>query len=192
MKIFQIGFNRCGTQTIHNYFLANRVRSVHWDDGRLARRIFTNLADGEDLLAGYSYFDVFTDMEWLDGAHLYEAYKLFPYFAAQYPDAVFILNTRDREDWIRSRLGHRGGEYAARYKRYLGVASDEKLADAWRAAWDRHHRRVTEFFDATSHRFFVCRIERDLPHLLDDKIPELGLDSARYRVIGAHESVKSG
>jgi hypothetical protein len=97
MKVFQIGFNRCGTRTIHSYFDANRIRSVHWDAGRLARRIFTNLANGDDLLDGYSYFDVFTDMEWLDDAHHCEAYKLFPYFAAQYPDAVFILNTRDRE-----------------------------------------------------------------------------------------------
>jgi len=192
MKIFQIGFNRCGTRTIHEYFLANRVRSVHWDEGRLARRIFTNLANGDDLLAGYSYFDVFTDLEWLDGAHHCEAYKLFPYLAGQYPDAVFILNTRDREDWIRSRLRHRGGEYAARYKRYLGIASDEKLAEAWRVEWDRHHRRVIEFFEAKPYRFFVCSIETDLPRLLNEKIPELSLDPERYRIFGNQEIVESG
>lgn len=182
MKIFQIGFNRCGTRTIHSYFAASGVRSVHWDQGRLARRIFTNLADGDDLLAGYAYFDVLTDMEYLDGLVHLEAYKLFPYFAAQYPDAVFILNTRDREDWILSRLRHRNGEYAARYKRYLGIASDGSLADAWRAEWDRHHRRVVEFFAAKPHRFFVCRIESDLPDLLNEKIPEYPLNTALYRV----------
>jgi Sulfotransferase domain len=192
MKIFQIGYNRCGTRTIHNYFAANGIRSVHWDDGRLARRIFTNLANGENLLDGYSYFDVFTDMEWLDGAHHCEAYKLFPYLAAQYPDAVFILNTRDREAWIKSRLRHREGEYAARYRRYLGVASSEKLADIWRAEWDRHHRRVIEFFDGKPHRFIVCRIETDLPDLLNESIPECALNRALYQVVAAHDVVQVG
>ena len=184
MKIFQIGFNRCGTRTIHGYLAANGLRSIHWDDGRLARRIFANLANGDDLLAGYSYFDVFTDMEYLDDLNHLEAYKLFPYLAAQYPDAVFILNTRDREDWIRSRLRFRKGGYAARYKRHLGIASDQKLADAWREEWDHHHRRAVEFFETKPHRFFVCRIETDLPDLLNEKIPEIALNPALYRVEG--------
>ena|SRR5438876_2837560 len=189
MKVFQIGFNRCGTRTIHQYFGANGVPSVHWDTGRLARRIFTNLADGEDLLAGYSEFTVFTDMEWLDGVHHFEAYKLYPYLAAQYPDGVFILNTRDREAWIRSRLHHRGGSYAARYKRYLGIASDEKLADVWRAEWERHHRRVSDFFDKQRDRFFVCRVETDLPDLLDRNLPEFRLNRQLYRRVAEDETL---
>ena len=107
MKIFQIGFNKCGTRTIHQYFCDNGIRSVHWDEGRLAQRMFKNLSDGESLLAGYEEYDVFTDMEFLSESGVFlEGYKLFPFLAAQYPDAVFILNTRDRESWIRSRVSH--------------------------------------------------------------------------------------
>ena len=97
-KIFQIGFNKCGTKTLHHYFCRNGLRGVHWDQGRLAQRMFVNLARGNSLLEGYEQFDVFTDMEYLDdfGSYL-EAYKLFPHLAAQYPNAVFILNTRNRE-----------------------------------------------------------------------------------------------
>jgi hypothetical protein len=184
MRIFQIGFNKCGTTTIHRYLLANGVNSVHWDSGRLAQRIFTNLANGDELLAGYENFDAFTDMEFLDGAGVFhlEAYKLFPYFAAQYPDAVFILNTRDREAWIRSRF-NRTVPYAARWRTCYNIASDEDLADIWRAEWERHHRRVTEFFAGTSYRFFVCRIETDLPHLLNEKLPECKLDIGRYKLV---------
>jgi hypothetical protein len=50
MKIFQIGFNKCGTSTIHHYLRANGVRSVHWDDGRLAQRMFANLADRKSVV----------------------------------------------------------------------------------------------------------------------------------------------
>jgi hypothetical protein len=182
MKIFQIGFNKCGTSTIHRYLCANGVRSVHWDKGRLAQRMFRNLANGEALLTGYEDFDAFTDMEFLDSAGVYlEAYKLFPYLAAQYPDAVFILNTRDREAWIKSRFGHGSNmPYAMRQMTYYNVTSNEELAGLWRADWERHHHRITEFFSGQPHRFFVCRIETDLPHLLNEKLPECMLDAAHY------------
>ena len=184
MKVFQIGFNRCGTRSIHQYFAANGISSVHWDEGRLAQRMFENRANGNDLLAGYPEFDVFTDMESLDGIQHLEAYKLYPELAAQYPDAVFILNTRDREAWINSRFGHRKGEYAARFKQYLGTDSDAELADAWRRDWDAHHARVVEFFSGKPHRFFICRIETDLPDLLNEKIPEFRLDRKLYSLQG--------
>jgi hypothetical protein len=182
MKIFLIGFNKCGTTSIHRYFVANGIRSVHWDKGMLARRIFQNIASGAPLLTGYESFDAFTDMEWTDerGVYHLEAYKLFPYLAAQYPDALFILNTRDRESWIRSRL--RQPNYAARARKYHRVTSNEQLADIWRADWDRHHRRVTDFFSAGSFRFAVCRIETDLPHLLDAAIPEFKLDARLFEI----------
>jgi hypothetical protein len=182
MKIFQIGFNRCGTRTIHKYLCANGLTGVHWHKGRLAKRIFRNHEQGRDLLAGYERFDVYTDMEWLEPARYLEAYRLFPQLAAQYPDAVFILNTRDREAWIKSRLGHLDGHYAALHKAYLKLDSDAELAEHWRKEWDLHHASVTEFFADGAHRFFVCRIETDLPQLLDRMLPELNLDPATYVV----------
>jgi hypothetical protein len=182
MKIFQIGFNKCGTNTIHSYLQANGVNSVHWDQGRLAERIFRNFANGDALLRGYEAFVAFTDMEFLDetGRCYLEAYKLFPYFAGQYPDAVFILNTRDREDWIRSRLAHGTRPYVARHMTYYDVATEDELTEIWRDEWERHHRRVIEFFSNKPYRFFICRIETDLPHRLSQEIPELGLDECRY------------
>ena len=38
-KIFIIGFNRTGTRTLHNYFNKNNILSLHWEYGRLAKRI---------------------------------------------------------------------------------------------------------------------------------------------------------
>lgn len=182
MKIFLVGFNKCGTSSIHHYFVANGIRSVHWDKGELARRIFRNMTNGNSLLAGYENFDAFTDMEFLDrgGACYLEAYKLFPYLAAEYPDAAFILNTRDREDWIRSRF--RQPNYAARARKYYRARSNEQLAEIWRADWDGHHRRVTDFFAPGSFRFAVCRIETDLPHLLNKALPEYKFDTRFFTV----------
>lgn len=182
MKTFQIGFNRCGTKTIHAYLCANGLSGVHWDKGKLAQRIFRNLQDRNDLLAGYEDFDVFTDMEWIEPTRYLEAYKLFPQLSAQYPDAVFILNTRDREDWIKSRLSHGQGRYAALHKAYLKIASDEDLAQHWRREWDEHHRQVIDYFSGKPYRFFVCRIETDLPDLLNRMLPEYALNPAHYTI----------
>jgi len=183
MKVFQIGFNKCGTATIHHYLQSNGISSVHFDKGRLARRMFANLANGDRLLMGYETFDAFSDMEYLDANGTFlEGYKLFPYLADQYPNAVFILNTRDREDWIRSRLRHSNRTYAARQRAHYKTRSANDLADVWRAEWERHHRRVVEYFTGKSHRFFICRIEIDLPHLLDERLPECRLDHRNFRL----------
>ena len=182
MKIFQIGFNRCGTRTIFKYLCANGLKGIHYDKGRLAKRIVENYERGRNLIAGYEKFDMFSDMEWLDRNRCLEAYKLFPQLAEQFPNAVFILNTRDREDWIRSRLKHQDGHYALLHKICFKLDSDEELIEHWRKDWDSHHARVTQFFSGKSHRFFVCRIETDLPHLLDQMLPELALDPLSYSI----------
>jgi hypothetical protein len=163
---------------------------VHWDQGRLAARIFRNFANGDALLRGYEAFEAFTDMEFLDetGRCYLEAYKLFPYFAIQYPDAVFILNTRDREDWIRSRLAHGARPYVARHMIYYDVATEDELTEIWRDEWERHHRRVIEFFSHRPNRFFICGIETDLPQRLNEEIPELGLDERRYNQLNRTEA----
>ncbi len=185
MKIFQIGFNRCGTRSIYSYLSANGLKSAHWENGRIARRMFVNLAEGRPLMAGMDHVDVFTDMELLTWDVFLEGYKLFPVLAQQYADAVFILNTRDREDWIRSRLQHADGYYLRRFKSYLNTPSNEHVVAYWRADWDRHHARVSRFFDGRPHRFFVCPIDAELPHRLKEALPELNLDPSLYETVGA-------
>ena len=181
MKFFQIGVNRCGTLTMHGYLRANGVRSVHYGNGKLAQRMFRNLRQGKDILSGLDY-DAFFDMEMNGPDEILEGYKLYPQLAARYPDAVFILNTRDREDWIRSRFLHSQGRYPAKQKAVLGISSDEELAEHWRRDWEAHHKNVVEFFAGKPHRFFVCDIRTDLPDLLNEMLPEYKLDSALYHL----------
>ena len=185
-KIFQIGFNKCGTKTLHHYFSRNGVRSVHWDYGRLAQRMLANLASGSKLLAGYEQFDVFTDMEYLNESGTYlEAYKLYRHLAEQYPHSVFILNTRNRDAWIRSRLGHgKDLSYAQRSMVHYNVTSIQELTNLWNAEWEHHHCDVTEFFARKPYRFFICQIETDLPSILDKALPECNLDAVHYRLKG--------
>jgi hypothetical protein len=183
-KVFQIGFNKCGTRTVHRFFELNGFRSVHWDHGRLARRMFRNLSDGRSLIDGYERFETFADMEHVTGGFAFEGYKLFPVLAHQFPDALFLLNTRDREDWVRSRFRHRDGRYAQQWKACIGASDDASLADFWRAEWERHHERVMTFFAGRNLRFLAFDISRDSPALIAGHFPDRRFDLSAYRIRG--------
>jgi hypothetical protein len=179
-RIFQIGFNKCGTRTINYFLKANGIAGVHWQGGKLARNMFRNLTEGWPLLAGYDDYVAFSDMEYLSDKVFLEAYKLFPILHQQYPDAVFILNTRDRDRWVKSRLTHGGGRYAAMFKEAFGLASDEALTEAWKEDWARHHARALDYFRSSGGRLVRFDIEQDDPALLVEAMPEFELDLAKY------------
>jgi hypothetical protein len=184
MKVFQIGFNKCGTRTVQRFLQGNGLRAIHWDQGKLALTIYRNLTNGESLIKGYEQFDVFTDMESIRNDFAFEAFKLYPMLAEEFPDALFILNTRDREDWIRSRFAHANGLYAHRWRSALGITDDARLAEIWRQDWDRHHQRVCEFFSGRATPFVKFDIALDSPELIARHFPDRKFDLSRYEVRG--------
>lgn len=180
-RVFVIGFNRCGTRTIHWYFKSNGYESVHWDEGRLANAIFRNLTDGAPLLKGYERYSVFSDMENIvRGTFAFEAYKLYPYLSVQYPDSLFVLNTRSVDGWVKSRLGHGSGGYAKKWKQLLHAANEEELTSLWRQDWERHHENVERYFSSGQYRFLKFDIESDSPEKINSVLPEYQLDTAKY------------
>ena len=181
-RIFQIGFNRCGTEALHRFMLVNGVSSVHWERGDLARRIVANIRLGLPLTAGYEETCAFFDMEWVTSTFIDEVFKGFPYLYSVYPDAVFILNTRSRDAWIDSRLAHGGGDYARAYRVALGLPTKESLVQYWVEDWERHHARVRAFFSGRG-RLVQFNIETDGPEKLVAAMPEFNLDPSRYERI---------
>lgn len=187
-KVFQIGFNKCGTRTIHQFLKKNGLRTIHWDDGNLARTMVQNLLDGRPLLRGYDEnFDVFTDMEWVTREVIVEGFKLFPYLARDYPGARFILNTREREDWVKSRSGHGNGHYINKWKRASGLDPDA-LVEHWRQDWDHHHARVAEFFADKPGQLLKFHIANDPPQTIADFLPEHDIDASLYYQVGKTRS----
>jgi hypothetical protein len=188
LRVFQIGFNKCGTRTLFRYLQENGFRGVHWNKGRLAKAIFRNLSNGNDLLRGYENYDVLTDMEFVTKDFALEAYKLFPLLADAHPDAVFILNTREREDWIKSRFAHRHGNYSKKWKLALKIKDDAMLADFWRRDWDNHHARVEKYFSDKAARFVKFDIAKDSPEVLSRLFPGREMDVSAYRQMGKTKS----
>lgn len=179
-RIFQIGFHRCGTTSLHGFFLRNGIPSVHWDERRLALRFAARMARGEDPVADYPETIAFTDMMSIGPERIIEPYKQFDYIRRHHPDAYFLLNTRDRERWIESRLNHIF-PLAEQYAAILGIPVAD-VPDYWRGEWEGHHARVRAAF-AGSDRFLEFDIEKDDPaRLVEWLAPDFpGLDARHYR-----------
>ena len=191
MKVFQIGFNRCGTTSIHQFFEANGMRSVHHDKGRLALTMDANLRHGRHILSGYEHYDAYTDMELLLPSMYIEAYKLYNQILEQVPDAMFILNVRDVDRWVASRLRlqmgrysrsarafnslewppdapnltatrwHRRASYAETYMAAHGLDNMSDVVRHWKSEWEIHIAQVKQ--DIPADRLLVFDIESDSP-----------------------------
>ena len=113
-KIFQIGFNKCGTRSIYTLFKENDIPSIRYDLGKLAIRMKKNFKYKLPLLNGYDNIILFTDMENIDHYRLpfYAHVDLYKILDKQYPKSKIILNIRNKDDWIISRLNHSNGGYA--------------------------------------------------------------------------------
>lgn len=148
MKVFQIGFNKCGTKFLTQLFDLNGYKGVHWEGGKLANDIiYSKASESLPLRPWIKDFTVFTDME---SAHRYgqpilEGYKEFEYLDKSFPGSVFILNTRNVEDWIISRYMHQNGAYANFHAKHHQVDLDQ-LADIWHKDWEDHIEACRKYF----------------------------------------------
>ena len=180
---FQIGFNKCGTTSIAAFFNRSGIPCVHFDRGRLGRQMQSNLLDNLPLLTGYDdRYRAFTDMGYFASDDYFEGFKRHLEMMDAYADSKFILNTRNRENWIRSMFNYyadRGSNVAVfQYWQYrYGTTDRDALADCWRQEWDVHHENVIA--EVPGDRLLVFDIEQDDPALLC-QFAGLPLEYARY------------
>ncbi|MCT8161207.1 sulfotransferase [Pseudoruegeria sp. SHC-113] len=186
--MFQIGFNRCGTRAIGRFLEHHGYRAAHWEFGQLARDLQSDLAAGRRPLAGWAEVDVFTDIEQVDESGLIEGFREFRALHAAYPKALFVLNTRDVEAWLRSRARHAEGAYLQSYRKHRGLPHRHAVLDAWRRDWFAHHLDVIDYFSGPNREnLFVWSLERPNFKGLSVKLGH-ELDVAAWHKVGSAES----
>jgi hypothetical protein len=179
-KIFFIGFNKCGTTSLHHLMTHCAIRSVHWDNGQLAARIEAHHRDKSALRSILARSTAYSDMTSLTNEKLIEGNRHFRLFHELFPDAYFILNDRDVEDWIRSRSTHRKGTFLSRTMSAWGMDA-ESVKDNWRRMHETHLAEVRTYFSDHS-RFLYFRIDRDpIRHLIDFLSPSFILRESRWK-----------
>jgi len=162
LKIFVIGPNRCATTSLHKFFHFNGLRSLHCRIGEmyLAREIRDRRGDDAALRAFLGRWTVYSDFVYLTETEHYEAHGLYETYARLFPEAVFILNDRDTEGWIASRLRFKD-DFLPRYLAVHGGTA-EQAAARWRAEQDAHRAAALAFF-AGHTRFVHLRIDQTGP-----------------------------
>jgi hypothetical protein len=163
-KFFQIGFNKCGTTFIAKLFDLNGIPAVHWAEGALADDIAYSRLTGRAPLQPWAKKTVaFTDMESVRFLNMpvIEAFKEYAFLDASFPESVFLLNTRNVDDWVASRYMHWGGRYARSYAANLGVPLAH-LGDIWTREWHAHIAGCRAYFAGQS-RFLEIDIDTAAP-----------------------------
>ncbi|HEU0224675.1 MAG TPA: sulfotransferase, partial [Steroidobacteraceae bacterium] len=134
-RVVQIGFNKCGTRSFQRLFEAAGHRVVQHKIRRPLRRsrkaahlIQQNLRAGRPVFAGMEDYVLYAGLIHQTETESFEAIRHFREMLRDYPDTILILNTRNREDWVRSRLGHGRGELLRRVMRQRGVGTAEEVA----------------------------------------------------------------
>jgi hypothetical protein len=140
------------------------VKSVHWDGGRLAQAFYKNVAAGREPLEGYEDVVVFSDMIHLTYEEVLEPYKELEILDRAYPDALFILNTRNCEDWLASR--HQHPKTCERFMSVYQLDDQDAVTNLWRNEWYQHHAAVIERFGNRKGKLLIYDITRDQPEKL--------------------------
>lgn len=181
-KIILIGLNRCATTSLHKLFQNSGIASVHWLDDQgdnLAQKMVTNIAMGRKPLDGFGSVRAFTDIAFVNARFMLDGTRFFRDLHAAYPDAYFLLNTRDREDWILSRALHSNGGYLERCCKANGMGADE-VKQGWRRMYDVHHAEVQAHFDGNP-RFLCFDIDRDDPQAIAEWLsPDFDVNIAHW------------
>ena len=175
VSIFQIGFNKCGTCSLCDFFSKNNIFCRHWEQGLISDEFYRSFESKEKPFTSRHFGNTvaITDSNKITYDAIKEPYKEYKYLHRHYPNSYFILNTRDREKWIRSRLKH--GNLCHRYQVNLNLSKQEVI-EYWRNEWDAHHRDVKEYFKDNM-KFLVFDIERDsidiLCQFLSESFPNI-------------------
>jgi hypothetical protein len=136
-----------------------------------------NLSEGRHILTDLEHFDAFTDLEYLKKQEYIEAYRFYPQFCDQVENCRFILNIRDREQWVGSRLDHNDGAYADIMMKVRGKESLTELCHLWRAEWDQHVAEVKAYLP--DDQLLVLDIDADSFARIDEFL-ELSLPKGVY------------
>lgn len=129
-KIFFIGFNKTASRTITKLFKINGYKTQHnsmnWD---------------------LDNYECFSDLMYpIDFKNLY----------FKFPNCIFILNTRNLFDWIKSRCKH-----CIFYKRNWGYPLTIDLCEEWIDMRDNYYEDILNFFADKVDKLILLNIDND-------------------------------
>ncbi len=144
-KVVQVGFNKCATRSLTDLFAGSghaaahhKFKSLFRPSRNIALLMRANIKAGRKVFAGFDQHVFYADLMSQTMGETYEAFKDFRRILADYPGTILLLNHRDRENWIRSRLKHGHGTFLQMYMAANGLKTEADCITFWRRDWDSH------------------------------------------------------
>ena len=196
-RVVQIGFHKCGTRSLERLFRGAGHRVVKFKVRRPLRRsrnaallIRENLRAGRKAFAGLEDFTFYADLIYQSDDDAFEPIRHFREIMRDYPDTILLLNVRQREDWIKSRLKHSHGEFLRRVMRQRGTDSVDEIAAAWRQEWDTHLAEVRAFMADRPQQLVQFDLDNDPVQALIARFPAYHLRAEDWDDIGRTRGVR--
>ncbi|MGH6891224.1 MAG: hypothetical protein ACREEP_03085 [Dongiaceae bacterium] len=185
--IFIVGFNKTATTSLHTFFSRNGFPSIHWDRGKLARRMVLNCLDDRPILDGYDReFRVFSDMQAQSSRIRIEANQYFRILDRDYPGSYFIYNTRDLGNWISSRSANfvtpHGATNLELEMQRLNTTDPQEAVQLWASQRNAFQAEVRRYFRNNPQFLEIDITDPDLPHRISRLIGRT-MDAAHWRQI---------
>lgn len=198
VKIWQIGFNKAGSTTFFKFFIKNKIPSVHYGlkNKPIADYMYANYKNDRPLVEGeFDKYTAYFDMENIYYENpLYIGQSFFKELDAQYPGSKFILNTRDKQEWIKSRLLH---EDPNKHLMYIDVMQEQykmsrdEVIEKWSRDWDEHHAAVLEYFKDRPQDLLIFDIKKDSPVKIREFFKDyFDLDVSLYEIYNQTNVIK--
>lgn len=196
-KVVLVGFNKCGTRSFTRLFERAGHKAVHHKIRKpwrlrhnVAHMMRNNLAAGRKVFAGLEAYTFYSDLVYQTRRESFEGFRHFREILRDYPGTILVLNTRDREDWIRSRMRHGHGEFATRVMHERGINSLEALAEAWRRDWDVHVADVRQHMADYPEQLVEFNLDTDPVHRLVHRLAAYGLRAEDWDDVGRSRDVE--
>jgi len=186
-KVFQVGFNKCGTRSLYRFFADNSVPALHWhtDQGKIAKKMLANFLNGERIIPKeYENIIFFSDLEDVYGSNYLPifSYRFYREIFDQFPDSKFILNIRPLHEWINSRLKHDDGKYLNHCLKILKISKLD-LIKHWESHFLNHSKEVQDFFKDKKDRLLIFDISKDSVNKVIKFLPEFNLQAKHWQKI---------
>lgn len=187
-KIFLIGFNKCGTTSFHKFFHAQGLKSWHFKlkDKYLAVEA-SRSTDVVSCRKTFAHGQVFSDFTYFTEETFLEPLDMYGLWRMAFPDAYFILNSRDVDSWLNSRMNHRGGTFFSRYMLFSEQTKDEVLIE-WRNKFQSHTENVLSFFE-NDERFCHFMVgQDDIDKIVSFLAPDYSLSAGMFNHVNSTRS----
>lgn len=193
--VVQIGYNKCATTSLYKLFDTSGYKSLHFTGKKYRRqndpevasqnpqiRIGTNILKGRPAFEGLDTFSAFFDLQWYNGDQTIENFKSFQIINETYPNAKFILNTRDPMSWVFSRAIHGESRLLNRAKK-TGKVAGLQVLNNWLKDYNLHNDEVRSYFTAHPGRLLEYNIDKEpITKVCDFVAPDFHILSSKWAV----------